>query len=223
MNDNFLPLEAAAPKIIKRKNQNVFAASVANFRGLVKHQILDAEADARSIVGAARRKADDFVAAAEREAEEIRGAAYRAGREEAESELLENLLMIKEERARVFKTVEEDILKLAVKLAEKVIGREIADDAGARAEIVLNALRAARQQEMLTVRVNAGDLPLLEQMRERISAFGRAQYIDFIADQTVRGSGGCIIESQSGTIDARVETQLRLLESALLARVSSET
>lgn len=111
------------------------------------------------------------------------------------------------------------MLKLSIKLAEKIIGREVQQDEMTRGEIVLNALRQARQQEMLTVRVNSGDLPLVEQMRERIDAFGRAKYIDFIADQSVR-EGGCIIESQSGTIDARLETQLRILESTLLARVS---
>jgi flagellar biosynthesis/type III secretory pathway protein FliH len=66
-------------------------------------------------------------------------------------------------------------------------------------------------------------LPLLERMRdEKSNAFGRAQFIDFVADQGVK-TGGCIVESESGTIDARIETQLRILENALLARVSSET
>jgi type III secretion protein L len=74
---------------------------------------------------------------------------------------------------------------------------------------------------MLTVRVSNADLSRLEEMRESINALGRAQYIDFVADQAIV-KGGCIIESASGTIDARLETQLRILENALLARTSDE-
>lgn len=90
-----------------------------------------------------------------------------------------------------------------------------------RGEIVMTALRQARQQEMMTVRVNAADLPLVEKMRERIDAFGRARYLDFVADQTIK-EGGCLIESASGTIDARLETQLRVFEKALLAQTADK-
>ena len=217
MSENFLPLDGARPKIIKRKNQKMLSVAFGN---LVKHQIISAEESARSMVKSAGQKAQNLISAAETEAENIRDHAYRAGREAAETELLENLLAIKDERAQVLSTVEEELLKLAVKLAEKIIGKEIKQDENTRAEIVLNALRQARQQEMLTVRVNANDLPVLEQMREKIERGGRVQYIDFLADQAVV-QGGCIIESQSGTIDARLETQLRILENALLARVSN--
>ena len=213
MNEKLFPLEAVSPKIIKRRNQVVTGDS----SKLIKHQILSAEEKARTILQNARNSADQLIADAEIQAEEIRREAHRAGRDQAESETIDNLLEMKEIRSQVLSTIEKDVLRLAVKLAEKVIGKEISQDESVRAEIVFNALRSARQQEMLTVRVNSVDLPLLERMRERIDTFGRDQFIDFVADQAVR-EGGCIIESQSGTIDARLETQLRILENALLAR-----
>lgn len=219
MNDNLLPLESGAPRIIKRKNQK--SASIV-FGNLIKHQILSAEEKAVSMIETARENAAGIVDHAEQSAEEIRRQAYQMGREAAENELLANLLAIKEERSQALFAIEQDVIKLSVKLAEKIIGQEVKQDESVRTEIVMNALRQARQQEMLTVHVNANDLPLLEQMREKINSFGRAKYIDFIADQAV-ATGGCIIESQSGTIDARLETQLRILENALLAKVSNET
>lgn len=221
MNDNILRLEARVPKIIKKRNLKPAASDI--FRNLIKRRVIEADREAGFILRSARNGIEQLISGAETQAETIRRDAYLAGRAEAETELTENLFQIKEKRTQVLRTIEEDVLKLAVKLAEKIIGREISrDDGAARAEIVVNALRAARQQELLTVRVNANDLPLLERMRdEKSNAFGRGQYIDFVADQTVR-EGGCIIESNSGTVDARVETQLRILENALLARVSSD-
>lgn len=214
MNDNFLMPE----KIIKGKNQRNISVA---FGSLIKNQIINAEEKSRQILNEAYDNASDLVAAAETQAENIRREAYQAGRDEAEGELIENLLAIREIRLRALQEVEQDVLRLSVKLAEKIIGKEVRQDETIRGEIVMNALRQARQQEMLTVRVNANDLPLVERMRERIDSFGRAKYIDFIADQSVK-DGGCIIESASGTVDARLETQLRILENALLARVSEE-
>ena len=222
MNDNLSLLETRTPKVIKKRNQRETASGA--FRNLLKHQVLNAESEARAILQTARQTAAELVNSAQTQAATIRREAHQAGRAAAENELLESLLEIKEKRVEVLRTIEEDVLKLSVKLAEKIIGREISgENAGAaRLEIVANALRAARQQEMLTVRVNAADLPPLERMRdEKVNTFGRAQLIDFVADQAV-AAGGCIIESQSGTIDARVETQLRILENALLARASED-
>lgn len=214
MNDSFLMPE----KIIKAGNQR---NSSLIFGNLVKRQIVEAEERARRILDEVAQTAADTTAQAERESEDIRHQAYLAGRQEAEQELLEHLLAIKEVRAQSLQEVERDVLKLSVKIAEKIIGREVKQDENVRGEIVLNALRQARQQEMLTVRVNAADLPVVEQLREKTDSFSRAKYIDFVADQSVK-EGGCIIESASGTIDARLETQLRILENALLAQSAAE-
>lgn len=214
MNDNFSMPE----KIVKAENQR---SSSLVFGNVVKKQVVDAEEKARQILDEAYLNASDVIAAAQQEAENIRRDAYQAGREEAEKELIEHLTAIKEIRSQSLQEVERDVLKLSVKLAEKIIGKEIQLNEAARGEIVFNALRQARQQEMLTVRVNTADLPVVERLREKIDSFGRAKYIDFVADQAVK-EGGCIIESASGTIDARLETQLRILENALLARSASE-
>ena len=218
MNENSMPLESSNQRIIKRENVRVDSIF---FGRILKNQILNAEETARKIIREANEKADNHVADALTEAEEIRREAYESGRETAAQELLENILAAKEQRAQALHAVEQDVLKLSVKIAEKIIGREIETDESARGEIVLTALRQARQQELMTVRVNAADLPLIEKMRERIDAFGRARFLDFVADQTIK-AGGCLIESASGTIDARLETQLRVFEKALLAQSSMD-
>lgn len=218
MSNSLLPSETPTSTIIKTaKNQSasIFSASI------VKHQILKAEKQAHEMLQQVQEIAAATLAKAEQSAEEIRQNAYNEGREEARLELLEHILAIKEERAQNLSHVEREVLQLSVKIAEKIIGRETKVDENSRAEIVMNALRQTRQQEILTVRVSAEDLPVLEQMRQKIESTGRVRYIDFIPDQAVK-TGGCIIESPSGTIDARIEVQLKILETALLARISSE-
>ncbi|HEX8720750.1 MAG TPA: type III secretion system stator protein SctL [Pyrinomonadaceae bacterium] len=188
---------------------------------VVKRAVAEARAEARRILADAARQADELRERAEREARELREAAYQEGLEEALSELNHALLEARERREAALAGAERDVLRLAVKLAEKIIGREIERDDAALADIVSAALRHARQQEALTVRVNPADLPRVQAHRDRIDPLGRARFVDLVADPRV-GRGGCIIEGESGTVDAQLDTQLRVLERALLARAAAK-
>lgn len=184
---------------------------------VVKRAVVDARTEARRILAEAAQHAEELRARAELEARELREAAYVEGREEALSELNQLLLEAHERREAAFAEAERDVLRLAVKLAEKIIGREIERDDAALADLVAAALRHARQQEALTIRVNPADLPRVLAHRDRLDPSGRARFLDLVPDPRV-GHGGCIIEGESGTVDARLDTQLRVLERALLAR-----
>ena len=186
---------------------------------VLKRAVVEARAEARRILSEATREADELRERAEREARELRETAYEEGREAALSELHQILLEAHERREGALAGAERDVLRLAVKLAEKIIGREIERDDVALADIVSAALRHARQQESLTVRVNPADLPRVQAHRDRLDPSGRARFIDLVADPRV-GPGGCVIEGESGTVDARLDTQLRVLERALLARAA---
>ena len=216
MNDQISLTGNAKRTIIKRDEQRTDSIF---FGKILKHQILNAEEKAREIIAEAQQQAENHVAEAAAEADQIRTEAYENGRAAAVEEFLANALAAKEQKIQALHTVEQDVLKLSVKIAEKIIGREIEKDEQTRGEIVLTALRQARQQELMTVRVSAADLSLIEKMRARTDALGRARFLDFVADQTIK-QGGCLIESASGTIDARLETQLRVFEQALLAQTA---
>lgn len=188
---------------------------------LVKNQIISARDEAVRI----RAEAEEFGAnirlQAEEQAANIRQQAYEEGTESALAELEGYLIESKEIREKVWRETEKDLLRLSVRLAERIVGREIEKDDKAIIDIVSTALQNARQQEKLTVRVNPKDLPAIEKESERISS-GRIQFIDLIADPRVPAAG-CMIESEVGTIDARLETQLRVLERALLSRSEGES
>ncbi|HEX8250057.1 MAG TPA: type III secretion system stator protein SctL [Pyrinomonadaceae bacterium] len=212
--------------LIKRQTRKTTASSTSAAGGvlaskIVKNQIIAARAEAAQIL----EEAEAFAAEIRREALEetaaLRELAYREGMEKSLTEFEQNLLEALEIRERVWRETERDLLRLAVRLAEKIIGREIKIDKKTLTEMVAAALQNARQQEKLTVRVNPSDLSLIEEEREKFLPSGRARFIDFVADPRV-ASGGCLIESEVGTIDARLETQLRVLERALLAQSEGE-
>lgn len=189
--------------------------------GVVKRHLIDARAEAKYMLAEAEAEASSIRESAKVAAEELREAAYREGLETALLELNQHLLEAREMRDTALADAERDLLRLAVRLAEKIIGREIERDNAALGEIVSTALRHARQHEMLTVRVNPADLTIIQTHREKLDPSGRVRFLDIVPDPRV-AHGGCVIESESGTINAQLETQLRVLERALLARAAGD-
>ncbi|MBS1795824.1 MAG: type III secretion system stator protein SctL [Acidobacteria bacterium] len=189
---------------------------------VIKNQILAAEREAHRILEEAEEFAAEIRREAREEAENLKAEAYREGRENALTEFETTLVETREIRERVFRETEKDLLRLAVRLAEKIVGREIDGDDKTVIDIVSTALQNARQQEKLTVRVNPKDLPTVERATQKFAHSGRVRFLDFVADPRVATSG-CLIESEVGTIDARLETQLRVLERALLSQSEGES
>jgi type III secretion system HrpE/YscL family protein len=190
-------------------------------RRVFKREVVEATSEAQEIVDAAQREAASIRLEAETAAVQLRLTAYTEGRAEALLELNEHLLGAREVRDTALAEAERDLLRLAITIAEKIIGHEIERNSTTLADIIANALRHTRQNEMLTVRIHPADLPLVEVQRERLNQMSRARFLDFVPDPRV-SRGGCIIESESGTVDAQLATQLQVLERALLARASAD-
>jgi type III secretion protein L len=188
---------------------------------IVKREYLDAKAEAGRILAEAKAEAERLMQSAETYAREAHDTAYRQGREEALLELSQSLIATRETRDKALAVIEKDILRLAVKIAEKIIGREIEHDRQTIAGIVAQALHHARHSEMVTVRVNPADLPVVEEQRKHLNPGGRVRYLDFVADPGVKPKG-CLIITDTGTINADLDTQLRVLERALLSRAEAE-
>jgi type III secretion protein L len=188
-----------------------------SLRGLVKRPVVDARAQARRIIAEAEASAASLRERAEAFAQELRETAYREGHEAALPEFNQHLLDAREVRDRALAEVELEVLRLSVKIAEKIIGRELQLNDATVADIVAAALRNVRQQETLVLRLNPADMPLVQSHRERLEPSSRARFLDLVADPRV-ARAGCIIEGPSGTVNAQLETQLAVLERALLTR-----
>jgi type III secretion protein L len=189
--------------------------------GIVKRSIIDAREEAHRIIAEATAEAEAIRQRIDTLARETKQSAYDAGYEEGLAQLTSHLLEAHERRDTALASAEHDLLRLAVKIAEKLIGREIERDETALADIVAAALRHARRNESLRIRVNPADLPVIQKHRDRLEPTGRARFLDLVPDPNVK-HGGCIIESDSGTIDAQLETQLRVIERDLLMHKSAE-
>ncbi len=122
------------------------------------------------------------------------------------------------QRHLMMATAEVEMVRLAVKLTEKLMGQELAQNPDGILGIVRLALSGIGDREQICIRVNPVDYekvvehrPQFERMVEGLKKF------EIVADASV-DQGGTAIETNLGNIDARLNTRV----NALLAGMNDE-
>ena len=163
----------------------------------------------------ARIAAERIVAQAQAEADRIRTQAQAEGREKGMAAVTELLVGARAAASRARATAAPELRVLAVRIAEKILGRSLQLSPDEVVDIASQALAAAGTARQVVVRCHPDDLAALERGRPRLlERAARAQALSLRADPHV-ARGGCIVETELATIDARLSTQLDAIERAL--------
>lgn len=148
-------------------------------------------------------------------------AGYDEGRQTAIAELSQTLVQVRiiaesavEAHAKFLRDSQPEIGRLAIAIAEKILGRELTVNPSAITDIVAQVIEAAAVQDACRIHVNPHDYEILKPHWDAIASLqqpGRSW--DLTADKNIE-RGGCVIETGGGTIDAQLSTQLRQIEQA---------
>jgi flagellar assembly protein FliH len=179
---------------------------------------------------AAEQQAELVLRQARLEASEIEKQAYERGFSEGEKagkevgeKSLEAILKqyargldeLNNLRKEIFTTSEREVLRLALEIARKVIRREVSVDEELILTLVKVALNRLSEQTIITVRMNPRDYQSIQRHHAAHSSAGTlSEGIKLLEDPSI-SRGGCLIETESGIIDARIEEQLREIENGL--------
>jgi len=124
---------------------------------------------------------------------------------------------LQRERQEFFDRIEPEVVRLSISIAEKILARELELRPNAVVDMVRSAVKRLRDREQLRVSVNPRDFEQVRSARDDlIGAIDGVRTLEVVEDRRV-DAGGCVIESQNGTLDARVKTQLDQLSSVLEA------
>jgi flagellar assembly protein FliH len=106
-------------------------------------------------------------------------------------------------------------VEIAFAALTKVVGERFGDEEFTRA-VVSKAVDSVRGARKVAVHVAQQDFELMQQFGGKLTASGQISEIKFVADPRVT-VGGCMIETETGVWDARLETQLQRLRDAIEA------
>jgi flagellar assembly protein FliH len=112
------------------------------------------------------------------------------------------------DRQSYFRTVEAEVVKLALAIARKVLHREAQMDPLLLAGAVRSALDRLEESGSAVLRVAPGDRDGWQAAIAKMSGHKRPKLIE---DAQLK-SGGCELETQMGTVELNVDAQLKEIE-----------
>jgi flagellar biosynthesis/type III secretory pathway protein FliH len=214
------PAQPAVPQIDTERLRADAEAIVDNAAAAAEQLILQAESAARDIVAKAEQHGAELAETA-RANGHTEG--YEAGSEAARAELApaiatmrELIVAIETERGAAIMAAEPELVRLAVEIAERVVHTELQTNQNVIVENVRQALTRLVSREVVTLRVNPVDLDAIRAHRDEIVSAGDVEHLRIVEDQRV-DRGGVMVETDAGTIDAKIATQLREARRAILA------
>ena len=204
------------PTVLRRDSQLVATArplieEARVLRGRVIDELREVDQEIRQL----HRRAEEALAEAKENAQAIEEEARQRGRQEAMKECMEQLAAARAEYNSLRQKAEQDMVTLAFHIARRLIGHAIEVEPEVVRDIVGEALMSARGRREIVVLVHPDDKEHVEASRNEYARQLDGVPVYFEADASLQ-RGGCVIETESGRIDARLETQLSVLRDALL-------
>ena len=181
------------------------------------------------VLHTARQEAEQIVAQAKQQSatveETIRAQALQEARQmlEAENaaqiarlraELTETIAQISSLSDQVIARVENDVVVLALEVAKKIVAREVMFDREIALTLVKVSLKKLHSRAVAQVRLHPEDFAYVQAHRGKIDFHGS---LEIVEDRTI-SPGGCLIHTETGDVDARIESQFEEIAHGLLGR-----
>ncbi|MCR5289592.1 MAG: flagellar assembly protein FliH [Treponema sp.] len=190
-----------------------------------------AQAQADEILRQAQEQADKLIAEATAKQEKIESESKDTGYAEgydkgyadgnAEVDRLIDRLHVMmtallNRREEILSETEQQIVELVILMARKVVKVLSENQKTVVLNNVLQALKKVRGKGAVSIRVNLADLKLTtEHIQTFISRVENVSKIQVLEDSSVE-PGGCIVDTDFGSIDARISSQLHELEQKII-------
>ena len=170
--------------------------------------------EASEILARAKEDAEHYKKDVEKECEKLKGQAKEEGFAEGLAQFNEHLIHFDKQLHVIRMELQKQILPLALKAAKKIVGEQLSLHPETIVDIVIQAIGPVHQNHRFTIYVNKADKEILEAEKPRIKEILEHVQVFTIQERGDIAPGGCIIETESGIINASLENQWRALESA---------
>ena len=180
-------------------------------------ETFEAKTSAGEIIADAKKQAAEIVAEGNRQRDEVFAKAAADAKADVMAKAAEEIARAKIQAGQILANAEGDIIELACRVAAKIIGRDLERDPATLIEICATATESARAAKAMIMRVNPKDAALLREKKPKLmEQIGRTLELAIREDADIE-RGGCIIQTEFGSIDAQIRTQVDMLQAVLQA------
>lgn len=218
--------------IIKRETQQQHQSG--NPMRSVAYDLSDFSGQADEYLDTVRAEAIKIIQEAKQESAKIREQSEAAGRKAAE-DAIEKILdekvakqmrsltpalasavgQIEDSRQQWLRHWEASAVQLACSMAQRIIRQEIKHQPEISQQWIEESLRLSAGAGEITLRINPSDHATLgDQISRLAEVFRPAAPTKIVADETIT-QGGCRVDTEFGSIDQQIETQLARITEEL--------
>ena len=169
---------------------------------------------AQELLVKAQEDAERFLENNRKECAELQEKHAQLGFQEGLEKFADQLLHFDMTLKKIYHQLQNQVLSLAIQAAKKMVTKQLELHPETVVDIVMQAIAPLKQHRRFTIYVNKVDYPTLEKNKSQIKEIlERLESLVFVVREDI-SSGGCIIESDAGIINATTENLWKAFESA---------
>jgi len=181
--------------------------------GVVNAEEFEARNKAKEIIAEAQKKAEEIKAEALAARDEVFAKAREEAMAEVQAQSTEELARAKIQAGQLLAASEQDIVDLALKVAAKILGIDLERDPELVIEVAANVIQSMRAAKAMVLRVHPEDGKVLRARKPKLlELVGRSVDVGIRDDSDVE-RGGCVVQTEFGTIDGQIRTQFKMIEN----------
>lgn len=179
--------------------------------------------EASELLESVQNDAEEFKIQIVEECEALKNQAQKEGFEAGFKSWADAVALLEKEIANVRADLEKAVTPVALKVAKKIVGREIELSEKTIVDIVSNNIKSVSQHKKIVIYVNRKDLAILEANRAQLKELFESIESLSLRERADIESGGCVIETEGGIINARLENQWAVLEKAFAGLLKKQS
>lgn len=215
-----IDLDAIARQAAEQAQEIVDAARK-EAQGIIDQALLQAKQESDQILAQAQLQASAIIDQTQANAEEITRQAHMQGLTAGHAEVTQVLAMAqsivnetRNWRENLLTQSEPIVINLIRSIAQKMFGSGLVMETSALSKTFELAVSEAKTLGDLRIRAHPEDIATLGPLWPTQHTAMTGQKIEMIPDQDVQ-RGGCYLDGQFGSVDARVDTQLHMITETL--------
>lgn len=185
---------------------------------VIKKDLFSELLDAKELLNRIKLESKQYKLSVTKESEHLKEQAEQEGFKQGFEKWLTKVRELEERIEAVKAELEKSITPLSLMAAKKIVGREIELDPNAIVDIVRSHLKAVKQSKKITVWVSRVDFAALDKNKQQLKENFEELEVFSVRPRDDLTKGGCIIETESGIINATIENQWALVEKVFQKR-----
>lgn len=177
-------------------------------------RLATALSEAQAIIGAAEERAQGVRLQAEKAFEKARDEGYQAGLESGQKEVAQAALRLIGDEVALHKSLAQEAARLAITICAMLIEERVTTQPDTVERIAKKALRESMVGEVATLAIHSLDQPAILASLDSLQRITGGARINIETDDSIT-RGGCIVKTEFGEVDARIESLLEAVAQRL--------